>query len=101
VRPACFPGFEIPFSAYVAVAVDERGRLALASTRLLDALKGVRADRIRQCAVCARLFWAARTNSECCGLRCRKTFNKRQSRDAQTHRRPSRVPPMPPPRRRP
>jgi hypothetical protein len=53
-----------------------------ASGIIQNVFVGVRADRIRSCAVCSQLFWAPRVNSECCQERCRKTFNKRQSRAA-------------------
>jgi hypothetical protein len=63
------------------LVIDPNGRLALRDA-LLDALIGVPAERIRSCVVCDRIFWAARINSECCSVRCRKTHNQRNSRKA-------------------
>jgi hypothetical protein len=61
------------------LVVDESGRLVL-SDALLDALIGVPAERIKTCAICEAIFWAPRVNSECCSLKCRKTYNQRNSR---------------------
>jgi hypothetical protein len=69
--------FSLPVNLYV------RDGTVGASGTFLNALRGVRADRIRRCAVCKRVFWASRTNSECCGQKCRKTYNKRNSRAAE------------------
>ena len=53
-----------------------------ASGIFVNALRGVRKDRIRRCAVCEETFWARRINSECCTEKCRKTYNQRNSRIA-------------------
>lgn len=71
---------DLPVSVTVNLVVNEDGFLSQSDERLLAALVGVRADRIRSCEVCNRLFWAPRVNSECCSERCRKTFNQRTSR---------------------
>lgn len=71
---------DFPISVTVQLVIDKTGRFALSDAPLFSALVGVPADRIRECAVCGRLFWAARTNSECCREKCRKTYNQRNSR---------------------
>ncbi len=68
--------------ASVALVVDRHGQLGLAKNPVLEALVGVRADRIRSCKICKHVFWAPRVNSECCSKRCRKTYNQRISREA-------------------
>jgi hypothetical protein len=68
--------------ASVDLVVDGRGQLGLSQNPVLEALVGVRADRIRSCNICNRVFWAPRVNSECCSERCRKTYNQRSSRAA-------------------
>jgi len=78
---------DVPFSAFVNLVVNDQGKLAVSTTPVLDALVGVRADRIRLCVICGRIFWAARVNSECCSERCRKTHNKRTSRKNRQFRR--------------
>jgi hypothetical protein len=64
----------------VYLGIDERGQGVLRVSPVLRALETVRLDRIRSCAVCTSIFWASRSNSECCSLRCRKTNNQRTSR---------------------
>jgi hypothetical protein len=68
--------------ASVDLVVDGDGRLGLSKNTALDVLVGVRADRLRSCEICKRVFWAPRVNSECCSERCRKTYNQRMSRKA-------------------
>lgn len=71
---------DVPFQVGVGLVVSASGQLAISEDAILNALVGVRADRIRSCAICGRIFWAARVNSECCGEVCRKTYNQRNSR---------------------
>jgi hypothetical protein len=71
-----------PVSVSATLTVDQSGRLALSEDQLFSLFVGLPADRIRSCAICTKLFWARRTNSECCGQTCRKTFNQRNSRRA-------------------
>jgi hypothetical protein len=80
IRDARFPGVEAPFSVTVNVGVNDEGVLRASDNPLLAALIGVRADRIRACAICGRIFWASRANSECCSETCRKNYNQRNSR---------------------
>jgi hypothetical protein len=68
--------------ASVDLVVDGRGQLGLSQNPVLEALVGVRADRIRSCNICNCVFWAPRVNSECCSEHCRKTYNQRNSRAA-------------------
>ena len=77
------------FSANLEILIveNENGKLELLTDRLSRALIGLPVDRIRMCAVCDRLFWARRVNSECCGESCRKTYNQRNSRTSQRLRR--------------
>jgi hypothetical protein len=82
VEDARYAGAANPVSVSVWLVVDKNGLLSISDDPLLRALRGVRADRIRSCAVCKRIFWAPRVNSECCGETCRKTFNQRNSREA-------------------
>jgi hypothetical protein len=68
--------------ASVDLVVDGHGQIEFSKNPVLEALVGVRADRIRSCKICKRVFWAPRVNSECCNERCRKTYNQRSSREA-------------------
>jgi hypothetical protein len=82
ISDARFPGEAFPFVVSVNLVVNEDGLLTASDNPLLGALRGVRADRIRSCKVCRRIFWAPRVNSECCCESCRKTYNQRNSREA-------------------
>jgi hypothetical protein len=80
IRAAGFPGAEMPFQVSVSLILNEQGQFKRSNAAILDALIGVRADRIRLCVICNRIFWAPRANSECCGKTCRKNYNQRNSR---------------------
>lgn len=72
---------DVAFTVPVVMVVDERGQLAIKPENpLVEALVGIPVERIRACAICRRLYWAPRINSECCGEKCRKTYNQRNSR---------------------
>jgi hypothetical protein len=73
-------GVRFPPRVSVGIAINERGQGERLPNRLLDALEGAQLDHIRACAICRRIFWAPRFNSECCGRQCRKTYNQRKSR---------------------
>jgi hypothetical protein len=76
----------------VDLVVNQDGRIEISKHPVLDALVGVRAaDRIKSCAICKRIFWAPRINSECCSLMCRKTYNQRNSRRNRSHDKQARM----------
>jgi len=62
----------------------EAARFILLLNAALAAIPANQRHHIRSCAICRQIFWAARVTSECCSLRCRKTYNQRNSR---AHRR--------------
>jgi hypothetical protein len=86
---------EIPFWVTVGLTVGRNGRIQVAKNPLLEAFVDVPVDRIRTCAICDRLFWAIRVNSECCSRKCTNTYNQRSRRRAkpkgssQKHSRPN------------
>ena len=71
-----------PFSVPVNLYIDAAGIIGASGT-FINALQGVPLDRIAKCAVCPKIFWKPRVNSECCDEKCRKRYNKRNSRAAQ------------------
>ena len=79
IREARLP-VEVPFSVTVNLVVNDKGVVGSSDNPVLRALTGVRADRIRACTICSRIFWAPRVNSECCSEKCRKNYNQRNSR---------------------
>jgi hypothetical protein len=71
----------VPFpEVRVHLVVNEDNEFAVSESPLLEAIVGVSVDRIRSCAICGRIFWAPRINSECCQEKCRKTYNQQNSR---------------------
>ena len=73
-------GVRFPARASVGIRIDEHGQGEIQKDPFLEALIGARLDHIRACAICRRIFWAPRFNSECCRKQCRKTYNQRESR---------------------
>ncbi|HLL76229.1 MAG TPA: hypothetical protein VK421_13335 [Pyrinomonadaceae bacterium] len=43
-------------------------RVGIEPDKLIDALDGIEFDRLRECRVCRRLFWAGRKDRKCCAL---------------------------------
>jgi hypothetical protein len=73
------------------VVFDERSRshvepvlpkLAALRVAFLDALQDLDVSRIRECAACGRLFWAARRDKPACSSNCGHVLRSRRSRRA-------------------
>jgi hypothetical protein len=64
----------------LALTIDSEGRIEFARSLLLETILGVEAARIRECQVCAQIFWAGRQDQACCGLRCAGTLRTRRWR---------------------
>jgi hypothetical protein len=69
------------FQNLVSVVTDTGGNLRIQHDPLLQALEGVEARRIRECAICGRIFWAGRIDQSCCPKRCAKVLRTRRWRD--------------------
>ena len=67
-------------SAGSHIEVGKDGRLEFLKGPTLQALEEVEADRIRQCLVCEKIFWAGRKDKKCCGPRCLKAWHTRRWR---------------------
>jgi hypothetical protein len=57
---------------------DENRNLQSETHPIFEMLKGVERERIRQCPICEKIYWAGRTDQPACGKRCN---NVRRSRD--------------------
>jgi len=55
-------------------------RLDFEVDRAIQSLKGCDFDRIRECSVCGKIFWASRTDAEACSKQCGNTLNGRRHR---------------------
>lgn len=71
----------------IGLRIDEKGKIILTPSRLLQTLEGVEADRIRKCPICARFFWAGRMNQPCCGKACANVRRVRKHREVEAYKR--------------
>jgi hypothetical protein len=60
---------------------DKNGILQLHLDPFAEIVEGLEADRIRECPVCQRIFWANPKSKMACSPRCRNLFNVRKHRD--------------------
>jgi predicted nucleic acid-binding Zn ribbon protein len=59
---------------------DEEGLLAVSVDGILRTLLNTEIDRLRECPVCASVFWASRLDQKGCTLRCGDILRKRRAR---------------------
>lgn len=64
----------------ISLEIDETGNFALQQKHWLLDLIGVQADRLRECLICQRIFWARQCNTEACDVRCQNTLRQRKLR---------------------
>ena len=86
-RPYNFDKEKIPFytaSHLPAVSTtfdfDENRRITFQSNFLIGALEGADPNRLRQCNVCRRVFWAFRLNTKFCEKKCADIYFQQQRR---------------------
>ncbi|MDQ3820380.1 MAG: hypothetical protein M3362_22235 [Acidobacteriota bacterium] len=68
-------------SVYSFLTSDSDGILQLHLDRFAETVKGLEADRIRECPICQRIFWASPKSKMSCSPRCRNLFNVRKHRE--------------------
>jgi hypothetical protein len=78
---------------YISKEITREGthKLAVYHPLLFQVLESVEAERIRECPVCGRLFWAGRLDQSACHLhgnvlRARRLREKRRNQKQQEHR---------------
>ena len=59
------------------LTIDREGRLQFDAGPLIAAVNGIEADRIRQCVMCEKIFWARRTDQKCCSTPHQKLLRTR------------------------
>jgi hypothetical protein len=69
---------QIPIQAYVYL--DSNGILHTMLNEFAEAIDGVEASRIRECAICRRIFWAGRKTQQCCSTACAHALRNRRYR---------------------
>jgi hypothetical protein len=60
---------------------DSDGILRLSLDGFTQTVQGLKADRIRECPVCGRIFWANPKSKMACSPRCRNLHNVRRHRE--------------------
>jgi hypothetical protein len=65
---------------HAQILVDDEGKLYVGRDRFAAAIDGVEASRIRQCAICHRLFWAGRKTQQGCSVACAHALRNRRYR---------------------
>jgi hypothetical protein len=70
-------------SLYAELDIDDRGEIIVRQDGWLEALIGVQADRLRECEICRRIFWAEDTRSRACPTRCNNALRQRKWRERQ------------------
>lgn len=61
----------------VDLALDDEGKFILKHHKILEAIEGVEAFRIRQCPICQRIYWAGRLDQLACSKQCNQTRRAR------------------------
>ena len=61
--------------------IHKTGRIQFEKHPAFRVLEGVKADRIRECLVCKKIFWASRIDKKCCAPLCRGVWNTRRWRE--------------------
>ncbi len=67
---------------YIAQSGEDKGKLVVHSPVLYKRLEGIEAARIRECPICARIFWAGRKDKFCCSDKCLAAQRSREYRKA-------------------
>jgi len=75
----------IPFiqydpGAFLNLRVNEKGLIEVGLGEIASALASAEADRIRECDICGRIFWAGRSDQKCCTPKCAKVLRTRRWR---------------------
>lgn len=65
---------------YGQILVDDDGKLYVGRDKFAAAIDGVEASRIRECAICQRLFWAGRKTQQGCSTACAHALRNRRYR---------------------
>lgn len=63
------------------LGIDAQGNFTVGIDPALKSLEGIDVKRIRQCKICRNLFWASRSDKQCCQKKCANTYNQRLSRE--------------------
>ncbi|MET0462923.1 MAG: hypothetical protein ABW007_07205 [Chitinophagaceae bacterium] len=77
-------GVDVPLPVLSTPVIDKQGFIRIGGNALIEALRDVEANRLRECADCKRIFWAKRIDQSCCDPKtCGNRRRVRRSRDLQ------------------
>lgn len=67
----------VPLSVSMYVSVGKDGRVETSGDDVFQALREAEVRRIKECPICAKIFWAGRRDQPCCSKRCAGTRRTR------------------------
>lgn len=62
------------------IYLDKDGLIQFEGDVFTQAVEGVEASRIRECAICKRIYWAGRITQQCCSTACAHALRNRRYR---------------------
>ncbi|MBA3242388.1 MAG: hypothetical protein H0T60_14250 [Acidobacteria bacterium] len=75
-------GFSISITRPLNIQIDAQGTINVGKDFIAEALDEVEAERIRECEICNRIFWAGRITIKCCSLKHANLYRVRKSQSA-------------------
>src|SRR5215208_6328249 len=62
-------------------SISKEGKIGFTPSPLVRLLEGIEAERIKECPVCFKYFWAGRKDMRCCSFQCSHSFRQRKFRE--------------------
>lgn len=72
---------EHPLGSDPYIVINAQGVLELTRDHFAEAVEGIEARRIKECAICERIFFAFRKDQKCCMKGCSNTYRVRKFRE--------------------
>jgi hypothetical protein len=80
-------GIDVPLPLLSTPIIDKHGFIRVGGNVLIEALRDVEANRLKECANCKRIFWAKRRDQPCCDPKtCGNRHRVNRSRKLQKER---------------
>ena len=74
------PAIQFAPDAFLNLRLSKSGLIEVDLGEIASALASAEADRIRECDICGRIFWAGRSDQKCCTPKCAKVLRTRRWR---------------------
>lgn len=65
---------------HATIQVDDEGIIRVVRDQFAAAVEDVEANRIKECAICRRIFWAGRITQQACSVACAHALRNRRYR---------------------